>query len=405
MLIYRKFDKVITGTAWGKPFNLPRIEESEKFLEELKKNEDNLSPDEIKDKLSEFLNVSRGVTVASKVKYLVYNPSTDMYYLQLDGKISKYPLPQYIAESIEEQVEAGGDFIPLIKAWARLLNNPRINSDMVDFFDTYINTTYTDVEEAEKFKEAGYSEDEAMNLATYSDLAITQEGLLATYKVVDIVDWKFKMEYNDETFTWEKVRVPRYEQAPPVVDETTGEILEDGKLKYPEYKEDILFTPSIYKYGDKFYSGDKLGYVYQVGKIHSLPKNALRNLRNTFGGGGLYTGGLNYIKNYKQDDNIILLSFVDPANILSFQDEGNAIRTDAMFVYDALFEGTKLKGKYHSSEYAKLSEEALEQLITDAINANHIDDVSEFRSYQESISERRQAGEELDAPLYKYDEE
>ena len=113
--------------------------------------------------------------------------------------------------------------------------------------------------------------DEAKKLATYQDIAITQEGLLATYKVADLVTWQYEMVLDEKSNTFEKKLNQKYLPIPDKIDPVTGELIEKGGFEKPDHLEDYQFTPAICKNGDKFFSGDKIGYVYEVGKIQFLP--------------------------------------------------------------------------------------------------------------------------------------
>ncbi|KKM20727.1 hypothetical protein LCGC14_1642540, partial [marine sediment metagenome] len=155
----------------------------------------------------------------------------------------------------------------------------------------------------------------------------------------------------------------------------------------PEHLEEFVFTPAIIKHGDKFYSGNKLGYVYKVGEVQYLPKNAKRNLNNTEGGGGLYIGGLKYIEHFRNHGTHVLTCFVDPSDIISYQGAGHAIRVDALMPYNVWDEEATLSGKYHSSEYGKISAKRVEELIKNAVDEN-IDILKE----QRKINEERKAG-------------
>jgi hypothetical protein len=189
---------------------------------------------------------------------------------------------------------------------------------------------------------------------------------LATYKVANIVTWEYVMEEDDKgNFT--KVKRNKYKNDPDQLDPATGEVLKKGGFKRPEFKEDLVFTPAIWNCGHKFYSGDKLGYVYEVGNIQHLPKGAPRNLRNTGGGGGLYIGGLHYIEGYRSSGSHVLTCFVNPVDILSFQSDGHAIRVDALMPNNVWDESIPLKGTYHSSEYGKTSTARVEALIKAAV--------------------------------------
>jgi len=281
MIIFRQNENTITGQVDGHPFLMPR---TDKTLSKLLKLQ---AENGTKEEVYQLVADSRKETIAGKNKFLVYNPVTEKYYLHYKKKISKYPIPDSLANYIEESYDKNVDYMPVIKGWARLLANPRLDREMIEFFDKYISSEYVDEEQLRVLmEEEGYSYEEAKKMATYPDIAFTKEGMLATYKVAEMVTWEYTME-EQEDGSWEKIKNPKYKYVPPVLDDVTGDIVKEGYTELPEFKEDILFTPAIYKHGDKFYSGENLGYVYEVGQIQKLPEKAKRNLRNTFGGGGL----------------------------------------------------------------------------------------------------------------------
>lgn len=361
MITYRKLESTITGTVNGKPFNVPRTEGVIALLEAAILDK---TPG---DEVLAALKSQRNIQVAGSNKYLSFNPVTKQYFLELDGKRSKHAIPNTLVQFIEESFDKDIDFMPVIKAWARLLANPRYNETMGDLFTVYLDSSYTDYEEAAKIvEEDELTEEVAQGLATYQDIAITQEGLLATYKVANVVTWEYVME-EQEDGSYEKVRNEKYKPIPAVLDDVTGEIITEGSFEKPDFLEDYKFTPAICTNGDKFFSGDKIGYVYEVGKMQYLPEDATRNLQNTFGGGGLYSGGLNYIANYKHAGSHILTCFVNPSDILSFQSEGQAFRTDALMPNNVWDEEVPLKGLYHSSDYGKISEDRVDALVAAAI--------------------------------------
>jgi len=375
MLNFRKLENTITGAVSGKPFNITRTDASIKFLEEARK--ENMSDD----KVLAFLEKEKLGEVAGSNKYLIFSPVTNEYFLTFDGFRSKKAIPQKLVDIIEKSHDKDIDFMPILKAWARLLGNPRYSKEMGNYFATYLEATFTDsVEVAKIVKEQEIELEVAQAMCTYQDISISQEGMLVTYKVADIVDWKYLMEHNQEDDSYTKVMKKKYKVIPAVIDETSGEIIRPETYEKPAHLEDYLFTPAIWKSGDKFYSGQKLGYVYQVGETQYLPKTAKRNLNNTSGGGGLYTGGLQYIEMYKRPSRAILVCFVNPGDILSFQSEGRAIRTDAIFPNNVWDLDVPLKGIYHSSDYDKMSTERLDELMAIAVE-DGIDLAKEQRTY------------------------
>lgn len=372
MITFRKLQHSITGTVNGKPFSVARTEDNIKYLEVAQK--DGFDVEEF----NNFVSASRKTDIASKNKYLSFNPVTNEYYLELDGKRSPHAVPKSLVKFIEDSHDKDIDFMPVVKAWARLLSNPRYNPEMGRLFGNYLSTNYVDWSQVEELEEEGLSREAAREASTYPDIAITQEGLLATYKVASLVTWEYEMVYNEETESYEKKKKKKYADIADKIDPTTGETLEKGGFEKPESLEDFLFTPAIHTNGDKFFSGDKIGYVYQVGKVQHLPASARRNLSNTFGGGGLYIGGLNYIENYRSSGTHVLTCFVNPADILSFQSDGQAIRVDALMPNNVWDETIPLKGTYHSSEYGKTSEARVDEIVKDAI-ARGVDLVEEQR--------------------------
>lgn len=363
MITFRKLEHTITGTVNGRPFSVARTSDIEDFL--LKAQSD---PDVDYTVVMTELKAFRQQEIAGVNKYLVFNPVTKQYFLQLDGKRSKHAIPEVLVKYIEESYDKDIDYMPIVKAWARLLTNPRYNSTMADYFATYIDTTFVDMKEVDRLvEEDEIDRDIAIEMCTYQDIAITQEGLLATYKVAELVTWKFEMVLNEETGDYEKKLNKAYAPIPDKIDPTTGDLIEAGGFEKPDHLEDFQFTPAICKNGDKFFSGDTIGYVYEVGKMQYLPEDARRNLQNSFGGGGLYSGGLEYVDQYRGAGSHILTCFVDPADILSFQSSGHAFRTDALMPNNVWDETIPLKNVYHSSDYGKVSAARVDAIIAKAV--------------------------------------
>lgn len=382
MLVFRKLENVITGQINGTPFNLPRTLETEERLLELQ--EASKTEDLATEVILEYVKEVRSGEVAGSNDYLVFKPVTGEYFLMFEGKRSKIAIPKVLVSFIEDSFSKDIDFTPVLKAWLRLLDNPRYNSRMAEYFSNYLSTSFVDTEAVNELVE---SEDMdiavATHICTYPDIAITQEGLLATYKVANIVTEEYVMEWDDEageTGEFVKTKKSILKKTAPKLDTVTGQILEEGGFADPDFKEDYVFTPAICKNGDRFFSNNVLGYQYKVGQMQNLPEKATRNLDNTFGGGGLYIGGLNYVENYKNQGTDVLTCLVNPSDILSFQDSGQAIRVDALFVNNVWNNNVALKGKYHSSKYDVISTDRLEELLKNA-TAQGIDIAKEQSSY------------------------
>lgn len=362
MLIVRRTKDRIILSMDGKPYTLPKTDETLAKVSAMEEADENgtLTVDDV----SGYVATAKSQVIAGSNEFLHYNPGTQQYFLCVDKKVSKHAIPSHLVEFIEESFDKDIDFMPIIKAWARFLSNPRYDATKADFFNKYLNATFVDTDEIERLmEEEDFEYDAARNLATYQDLAITKEGLLATYKVAQVVEKEWAVKWDEEAQEYIKYKKPLTDMIPPVIDPVTGKIKEEAKFAEPKFKEDYIFTPAICTNGDEFYSDQVLGYVYKVGEMQWLPKDAKRNLSNTFGGGGLYSGGLNYVKGYRSCGSHVLTCFINPADILSFQDDGQALRTDALMPNNILDNDVKLKSIYHSSEYDKMSTERLEALI------------------------------------------
>jgi hypothetical protein len=365
MLTFRKIENLIVGQIDGTPFSIPKTQESYDTLVALRDEDVDATTDEV----MAYINVVKSGEIAGSNEYLSFKPSTGEYFLQFEGSKSKKPLPKVLVKFIEESFDKDIDFTPILKAWLRLLDNPRYNKTMAKLFSNYLNSEYIDQDEVNRLvDEEDIDRDLAVKMATYPDIAITQEGLLATYKVAQQVTFEYKMEWSKEEEKFIKVKKNILEPIVPKIDPVTGDIDKDttNKFKDPDFKEDYVFTPAIHSNGDKFFSNNVLGYQYKVGETQMLPKEAKRNLNNTFGGGGLYIGGLKYVDGYSNSGNTTLTCLVSPADILSFQDDGKAIRVDALFVNNIWNNNVALKGKYHSSKYGKLADDRMEQMLKDA---------------------------------------
>ena len=384
MLIVRRTKDRIILSFNGKPFTLPKTDETLAKVGAMEEADENgtLTVDDIVG----YVSTAKSQTIAGSNKYLLFNPGTQEYFLTVDDKVSKHAIPSHLVDFIEESFDKDVDFMPIVKAWARFLSNPRYDAKKADYFNEYLNATFTDKEEVERLmEEEDFTRDAAISLATYQDLAITKEGLLATYKVARIVEKEWAVKWDEEAQEYVKYKKPLTDMVPPVIDPVTGKIKEEAKFKEPEFKEDYVFTPAICTNGDEFYSDQVLGYVYKVGEMQWLPEDAKRNLSNTFGGGGLYSGGLAYVDGYKHMGSHVLTCFINPADILSFQDEGRALRTDALMPNNILDNDVKMKSIYHSSDYDKMSTERLEELIAK--------DIAEKGERIEKVSKQIMKGE------------
>lgn len=371
IIVNRKNER-LTGAIEGTPFNI--LYTKEKF-EDLKtvssRLEQSKSPEVFKSIVAEatkLVEINFNEEVASANGYLMFNVNKGTYHLVSNkGKkneiVSEEPLPQVLSDRIIESYEKGADFMPLLMAWRRFLTRERRNEKDTTLFANYLTAMHLDYVAYEKHIEDGMTPEAATELATFNDISITTYGLLATYKVVDKVEKIFKLEKDADGNTVKKLVdvVPSTE----TIDKVTGDVtVKKGEVKHLE---ELLFTPAICKDGDKFFCGEILGYQYQIGQEAVLPEDAKRNHQNTLGGGGLYAGGLGYINGYSSEGSETLTCFIDPSEIISFQSDGHAFRTNRMFINGAMNIEGDTAGMYFVSDYAKESDLRIKDRFAKAI--------------------------------------
>lgn len=360
ILVNRKNDR-ITGAIEGKTFNIlfdqSKYETLGVLSSRLAQCKNKATYNSLLVNAREIILVDHKEEVASVNGYLKYKLNTGQYHLVINKgkkseKVSRIPLPETLAERIVESYDVKDNYMPILLAWRRFLARHMGNAENCKLFANYLTAMYVNKEHKRVFmEEQGYTEEQAEISSTYNDIAITDFGFLATYKVVDVVKkiWKLTKDENGKQVKEQVEAFP----STKTIDEITGEVTKIAGT--PKYLEEITFTPAIHKNGDKFMCGSELGYKYKIGKEHVLPEGAARNLENTFGGGGLYFGGQAYIEGYSGLKTETLTCLIDPFDIISFQNDGLAFRADRGFVNGAMMEG-ELEGMYFISDYAKESD-------------------------------------------------
>ncbi len=365
----------ITGSFKGQPFGIAYNESKYGSMKDLEaKAAAASSMDELKDILDEFEpltkeNYKELIEHAQGGQYLFVSPATGKVFLTINGKVSNKPLPKSMVDRIIYSVEKKIDVMPLVKNWARFLRNPWYSDQKAANYARYINTTVVNHELKTKLmEESGLSEEVATQRATMYDVSFTQEGLLATYKVVTEIDWKYVADGENGV-----KKVDRFDFE---VDEFTGL----KTYKKPELLEQRVFEPCVqHQSGDDFYSADYLGHIIRVGKpvyLDSWDKVNCNDHATCVK--GLHIGGLRYIKNYQHEGTLTLNVFVDPMHIGGIDHEGTgALRVLKYFPHSAL-EGVT-QNLYHSSEYAKLGDAEYAKLIEDAVDVDQqkIDQMAE----------------------------
>lgn len=260
----------ITGSYNGKPFGLKFSEQKYAQMKELEAKAASVADmDELKVLLEDFELLTKEdykelVEHAKGGQYLWVNQFTGKIYLQINGKVSSIPLPKALVDRIITSVEKKIDVMPLVKCWARFIRpvegRPAYSAERGSLFAQYIDADYTNQATADAFKkEKGLSDDVAKAMATTKQVAITQEGLLAAYKVSTEIRHRYELNAEEEV-----VQKSRYT---PQVDPDTGLVTYDE----PKFAEERLFEPAVMgNRGDEFFCGDKAGHFIRVGQVHAL---------------------------------------------------------------------------------------------------------------------------------------
>lgn len=362
----------ISGAYNGKNFRLPFNKELYDSLKKLQKKSETITdPKEFATVVEEFGHKVESFNFDSQLVTLtngiVLSNKTGKYHLMVDGNVyTSVHIPDVFVDIIKNNVEGNIDSSPIINLCARFLLNPKPTQARFDMLAAYVTQTWTDKAEVKRLmEEKGLSPEVAIEMATYSDLQITQEGYLKTSKVVDEITkkWSIKLDANgkpekDEDGEIVKELVDAYAKS-YTIDEETGEVTEE--TTYPEYLEDRKFEPAIYSNGDKFYSGDELGYKYQIGRRAWLESWDLVDMNDgVLHQRGLHTGGLRYIQGYMGYRRVLLDVFVCPSMIAKFTDEGlGEMTAKEFFIYGSAMLGTNLRGMYHTSTYTSILREEL----------------------------------------------
>lgn len=303
--------------------------------------------------------------IAHKCPNIVVNPHTNEYFLKSDsGVVSSIPMPETLVRRIEDSMDKGIEFMPLIKLWTRWLRNPVLADKMANgtgrqftrrFFN-FISLEYVHPQLKEKYEEEGLNYIEAAKKATMYQMKITKEGLLNGYKVSKEILHKFDPESGE--------KVDRYKRTFNV---DTGKIESDG---IPSIVEDRLFEPAVQgQSGDAFYCEgangyEKPGHFIKVGCVHRLESWSQVNTNDRESCvKGLHFGGLNYINCISGEIHNV---FVDPMHIGAVPDDTTgAIRCLQYFVHSSL---AGVNGSiYHSSTYAAKTDAEWEKLRLEAI--------------------------------------
>lgn len=329
---------------------------------------------------------------------LYFNKKTNTYHIQVDDKIDKNAIPKFFVDKMIESNDKGLSPKPWLIFWVRLMRNKMFRNDAhkVTNIINFLKAQYVDESKIAKLmEEEGYANDVARALCTYDQISITEEGLLASFKYVQLADDKHVIEKDEKTGEQSVVIKARYETEMEV-DDVTGEITKNEKV-LPSVSEDIVFLPPMMgTNGDAFTCHSiseedekegTLGHKVQVGKIHELPKGFSQVNCDDDNScvKGLHLGGYYYVQGYGGKTSYLLDCLVAPEDIGAVCDvsggqhagrEG-AIRVRRYMAVGAHFSVSR--GMYHPSKYASFLDSewktAKDEAIKEAMKA--VDEITD----------------------------
>jgi len=391
MLIVNRVNDLISGSFNGQQFGVSFDQTKYDLMLALQDRADAATTvEEMQDIIKEFEPLTKESykeLVETMCPYILVNRHSNKFYLQFNGKVSSYELPQGFVDRILKSVEKNINVTPLIKCWVRFLRDvpgrPKYTKARGELFDQYINAPYVNSDKVQKLmNDEGLSNKMATELSTTTQVAITQEGLLVCYKVSAEVRERYELNADEEV-----IQKSRYKKN---VDPDTGFVT----YSEPTAVEDRLFKPYVMKdRGDEFYCGDKKGHFIRVGQRHWLES---WDQVSSPGSKGLHCGGLNYIRGYQNGEDAVTHNiFVDPANIHTIAGVGygndGAMTVKEYFVFSS-FAGPN-KSIYHSSTYAA---------ITDAEYAKMVQEIVEqTKMKQEEAQKLMETTQAFGAPITK----
>lgn len=382
-------ERRLFGTINKKPFNVLYSDSAKETLLGLSFKMNNVETiEQFNDLVSKSMNyidsISTSVIIEVANTDLFHDKAKNQYFLKVGKVISKIPVHKVIVSLIQTAVDLDLDPTPWIKFWARWMRNPNLTADKTEYMMAYIKAKFTDNDKKSKLIKEGYSEEMATEIATFNQISITNEGLLAAFKYVSLKDTTKHIEVDKET--GEQVVVTRKQKLKAdgivTIDANDNIIKSDGKAFLAE---DLIFVPPIMgNSGDSFTceplaKGNKFndfsGHVIRVGQRHRLENFSQVNcVDNTFGGKGLHVGGYHYVKGYGGRTKLLVDCLVDPAHIGGFSNLVNYTETagaeSAIRVLEYYVVGTHFAVQnimFHPSKYAELLDEEWAEFKSKAI--------------------------------------
>ena len=196
MITLNNNNENISGSIDGKSYSVPYSKEA---YDKLKSYSDKANNADNRNSANAyrttFLMAVKKLNEAVKEEAKIVVGSTGLSLEHKDGQFylfngksySKFYVPTEIVGRIQESESKGIDATPFYKFFALLLRNPVMTQDKANRIANYISKTWIDQDIVKDLLEQGMSQEEAVKQATVYQVGITQEGLLVTYKVSELI--------------------------------------------------------------------------------------------------------------------------------------------------------------------------------------------------------------------------
>ena len=380
MLTFNIVGKNIVGSVNGSPFLIEHTADLWNSMVATQKEYSEVTTfaeaESVFEKFRSLLVKDNKSTISNITPNIVFNAKTETYHLTVNGKTSPVEIPFIFVNKMKYAHDNGLPVDPIVKLLVRAIRGHVVQNlsqanDFLYRLGQYAFQTFTDPDLFEKFTKEGYTKDVAQEMAQVPQTPITMEGLLCTKKVVTPVFDRMRFEhYLDEDGT-PKLRLKG--TVTKSIDPETGKVT----ISDPVEAEDWVFQPAIMgTRGDAFYCGSgpeaKKGHEIRIGQRMWLESWDQVNCNNDqICVKGLHQGNQDYINYYETPGTVTLNIFVSPEYIgaIPFDSaEPGVIRTKEGFPHSIKNRNISNRNIYHSSDYAKQTDEVYAKNLTEAVN-------------------------------------
>ena len=316
---------------------------------------------------------------------LMHDKTKNQYFLKIGDVVSKVPVHPVIVERVQKAVDLGLSPAPWIKFWTRWMQNPNLSVEKTEYMMNYVTTLFTDEKKVTTYLEDGFSEDMANELATFDQISITKEGLLAAFKYVRLKDTTKHVEIDEKTGEQKIVETKQSltGKGSVAVDANDKVIKTEGAKKLAE---DLIFIPPMMGSGGDAFTCEPLseqtkfedfsGHVVRVGMRHRLQGWSNVNCQDgRCCTNGLHVGGYHYVQGFGGKTELLVDCLINPAHVGAITDmitDGSGRGDSAMRVLEYYVVGTHFtvnKSMYHPSAYAELLDREWDKYKAEAIKA------------------------------------